>query len=130
MAVGITWDNPEQTTIRLNFEGIWTWHDFSEGLNHIFWLMDSVCHAVNIIIDIRNSTPPCEVASLRNLKQSTRTPPTNVGCFVLIGNITFSNLVCFAFRRIYEMGDTFFVADSMERARTILAKRQRQASTN
>jgi hypothetical protein len=47
---------------------------------------------------------------------------------VLIGNITFSNLVCFVFRRIYQMGDIFFVADSLERARSILAKRHSQAS--
>jgi hypothetical protein len=128
MSVNITWDNTSETTIHYDLEGLWTWSDFCVGLDEIFMMMHSVGHHVDIIIDIRNSTPPCEVASLRYLKHALMAPPANTGLFVLIGNITFSNLVCFAFRRIYEMGDTFFVADSMERARAILSKHRRPAN--
>lgn len=54
MPVIVEWDNDEQTVIRTEVVGTWTWMDYHDGTRQVFKMMDAVEHDVIGIINTRD----------------------------------------------------------------------------
>lgn len=53
MAILVTWDNPDQTTLLWTIDGGWTWDESREAIAKAEAMMDSVTHSqVNSIVDM------------------------------------------------------------------------------
>lgn len=52
MGINVVWDNDEQTIIRYEFNGRWTWNDLFAALDKVQEMSTSVEHRVDAIIDL------------------------------------------------------------------------------
>jgi len=53
LAIHVTWDNPDQTTLLWTVEGRWTWDESREAIAKAEAMMDSVAHErVDSIVDM------------------------------------------------------------------------------
>ncbi len=55
MSISVQWDNPEQTIVRWDFDGEWTWEMFRKAQYASNQLILSVRHRVDIIGDVTRS---------------------------------------------------------------------------
>ncbi len=58
MGVFVKWDNPEQTVIRNDFEGAWTWDEFEHAMAESRQLMLGVSHQVDVIVNMKPGEMP------------------------------------------------------------------------
>lgn len=58
MPITVSWDNPPKTIIRCEFDAIWTWEDVFAINRKIESMMDTVDHAVHMIIIMHGKTFP------------------------------------------------------------------------
>jgi hypothetical protein len=58
MGTHVTWDNSDQTVIRIDFEGAWTWDDFVGAMAEARQLMLGVSHQVDLIVNMKPGTMP------------------------------------------------------------------------
>jgi hypothetical protein len=54
MPVQVVWDDAQQTIIRTEVKGIWTWEEYHEGTQQVFAMMAEVDHDVVGIINTRD----------------------------------------------------------------------------
>ena len=58
MSIDLDWDNPSKTIITCEFDTEWTWNDVFEMNREIEKMMDSVSHAVHVVIIMRSNKFP------------------------------------------------------------------------
>lgn len=57
MSIFVTWDDDEQTAIRMAYEHYWNWRDHFLALDAVNALLASVDHPVDLILDLQESMP-------------------------------------------------------------------------
>ncbi len=57
MNIRLEWDNPEQTILRQVFVGKWNWTQLNESLEEIIKHLDAADVPIDIIADLRQSSP-------------------------------------------------------------------------
>jgi len=55
MSINVTWANPDQTIIQLEFRRGWKWDDLYAAIQQADDMITSVPHPVHMIIDIREA---------------------------------------------------------------------------
>lgn len=90
MAILTTWDNREQTVIRMEFETQWTVADLETAALATDTLMTSVTHQVDILIDIEGAQLPKDFLNIAKTLLANPEPRPNEGNRVVVGA---SNLV-------------------------------------
>ncbi len=124
MGIRVIWDNEEKTIIRYVYEGRWDRDDFAVAYGQAKTMMDSVDHAVGVIIDVQQShlIPSGIISRSRHL---VTTPSSNEGANVIVGANAFIRSLVDTFGKLWRhntLGQrriTF--ATTLDEARAILS---------
>src|SRR5574341_205893 len=86
MPTEIAWDNPEQTLIRIDFNGSWTWADYDRAFDDAHALAREVDHRVDILANALKADPPRDYNALPHIRRVWDTRPPNLGIWVVVMN--------------------------------------------
>jgi hypothetical protein len=124
MPITVTWDNPEQTIIRLTFEGRWTWDEHRATANHISDLLRDVNAPVDLIVDFHSCHVPDN--AIRYTESGTAFfwhPQARLT--VLVGVQGFIRTLLMLFIQTYpQWAHQFLFAGTIEHAYEVLARQQ------
>lgn len=69
MPVEFAWDNDEKTIVRVVAVMPWNWNDFHKAMRRASFLLDTVHHDVDLLIDLRQSSrlPAGALGHIRSL---------------------------------------------------------------
>jgi hypothetical protein len=83
MGFSITWDNAEQTILRVTYDGHWDLEDFRSSNSQAYEMIKSVARPVNVILDMRLSSgmPSGFSSAIRDVN---RGMPLNTGQIILV----------------------------------------------
>lgn len=125
MPVNIEWDNDDQTIVRMEMVGHWTWDEAYAGAERGYAMLQSVEYEVGVIIDFSRSAglPPNALPNARRMIQR-RHPRT--GLTVFVGANTLFMALWNVFAKVYTLfaqkQNSIFAATVAE-ARRILEQR-------
>ena len=54
--ITVEWDNKQQSVIRYDFKGLWTWEEFENAVERSFTMTEAVGHTVHAIIHFNGGT--------------------------------------------------------------------------
>jgi len=123
MGIRTSWDSEAKTTLRIVYEGSWTWEDFHKAHEEGNNLIKSVSHRVDVIIDISNSRLMPSGALSRG-KHITDAKPANQGMTAVVGANCFIQSLYDLFRKVYRKDFNLFYAPSLEEARARLLEQR------
>ncbi len=105
MAVNVVWEDEQKEVLLLVFDAPWTLRDFQNAVRLSYEMMDTVDHAVNVIIDLRKGKefPSNFITSLR---RAVREPHPHNGLMALVGVNSFIRAFFDVFRRLYPVKST------------------------
>lgn len=85
MPVDFAWDDDDQTIVRVVPVMPWNWNDFHKAMRRASFLLDTVQHEVDLIIDLRQSVklPAGAFGHIRSLGAAIH--PNNPDRAVIIG---------------------------------------------
>jgi hypothetical protein len=83
MGFSTTWDNTEQTILRVSYDGLWDLRDFRSSTSQAYEMIRSVAHPVNVILDLSLSSgmPYRFSSAIRDVNQDM---PQNTGQIILV----------------------------------------------
>lgn len=84
MPTRIGWGNPEQTLIRIDFEGAWTWADYDNAFEEAHRLAREVQHTVYFLANALKAEPLRDYSALPHIRRVWETRPPNLGCWVVV----------------------------------------------
>jgi hypothetical protein len=126
MPVHVQWDNPENTILRYDVEGHWTWEEFLEAFQKARIMAASTQHTIHAIVH------PADNKSLGYLPSGTlsqviqlyRNAPSNFGLTAIISDSDFFNIFNRISRQLYpRIADRYLFVASLEEARSLLLNR-------
>lgn len=100
MAVRVRWDDARQRVIRYDFEGMWTWDEFSEANAAALDLFASADGTVHVIADL-TASQALPRGVLEVIKRVADSAPANHGVTVYVGEREILQAFARAFERIY-----------------------------
>ena len=122
MGITVTWDNAMNTVLRWEFNGWWSWYDFSVTQKQSNDMMASVPHTVHAISDMSNTRfiPP---NALIEFGRAVKDVPENKGIIVLVNCSFLLETMAKTYMRINQQEDIFIMtARSMKDARDLLSQ--------
>lgn len=120
MNVTVSWDNPEKTIIRYDFEPTWTWPEFYQAVANAFAMTRSVGHTVDSISNFKPNAalPP---NALFQFRRAMIGAPKNRGLTVIVGTSPYIRKMVGMFSQFnHSLGKRLVLADSLEDARSLL----------
>ena len=124
MPITVTWDNPEQTIIRLTFEGRWTWDEHRATANQISDLLRDVNAPVDLIVDFQSTHVPDNAIRYTEAGIAFFWHP-QTRMTVLVGVQGFIRTLLMLFIQTYpQRAQQFFFAGTVEHAYDVLARQQ------
>jgi hypothetical protein len=120
MSIKVSWDNADQTVIRYDFEGPWTWADFRIAAEEAFAMTRSVEHTVDTISNFLPGVllPPNAMFQFRQIMEDA---PKNRGINVIVGSSAFIRTMVMMFSSINrQLAKRLIVVDKIEQARAVL----------
>ena len=88
MPIRVYWVDTEQTILRYDFEGRWTWDEFYPAYYEAIAMENAVSHRVDIILDMRTSHM-IPANALLHMKNFSEKQPPNVGLSVFVTSNAF-----------------------------------------
>jgi hypothetical protein len=127
MGVKVVWDNDEQTILRVEFAGLWTWDDFCVVANHGLDLIQQADHRIGLIACYHQGDTMLPTGLFRRdcrgrcLKKNLDVLLQAVVAVAVVGRSPGVEMMIASFCRIYQQirPDVFEVA-SIEDAHTLL----------
>lgn len=83
MSVSAWWDNDEQTIVRYDFEGHWTWEEFYPVYEQAIAMERGVPHRVDVILNMLKSQN-IPISILTHARSIARKQPGNLGISVIV----------------------------------------------
>lgn len=125
----ILWHDPEQTILRTEYSGAWTWDDFHAAVETAVEMMKSVPHRVDLIVAPQpNSVMPHSSAD-PHLKRAIQMLPPNFGIQVIVTQNAWSRAMASIFTKLFSGGSfkgrLYFVANVEEADKLIHRDRVR-----
>lgn len=128
--IEMSWDDTDETTLRLNFAYPYSWEDYEMATQYMNWL--TMQRGVRID-SISTSAPGVGIPPgnpMAHYRKSATSMPNNVGLLVLVmpmGKYGFAKLVYASVMRVLGMGDKLRMAGSIKEARQMIeTARQRE----
>jgi hypothetical protein len=122
MTVQASWDDEDQTIIRTEFSGAWTWDEAHAAVDEVNAMMASVEHIVHTIIDMRGSSriPPL---AFREVRAMLSKRSSSAGATVIVGAnfMTASLWKTIAQTYGWLVNSSYTFADTVEEARAYIA---------
>ena len=127
MGVQVCWDNPEQTILRYDFEGQWTWDEFHTAAGEAFAMTTSVPHVVDTISYFHKGTL-LPANALYHFRQVMVNAPPNRGLNAIVGGTNLVRTTVYLFMKIYViLARRLLLCGSLEDARSVLTRRRSAA---
>ena len=122
MTVQASWDNEDQTIIRTNFVGAWTWGEAHEAADTMNAMMASVDHTVNLIVDVTHSSrvPQFALKEIRAMLLK-RSPNADLTVIVGANSVAASLWTTIAQTYGWLFHNSYTFVDTLEEARAHLA---------
>jgi hypothetical protein len=123
MPVESVFANAECTLVEVRIRGQWTWEELVAGVQQLVFLIKSVPHPVDVIADLRGSTPP-EMNFLNRLPEIGKFYAENQRLTVVVG-LPPGILVAVAqlYSRVYR---PLHLVQTMEQAHRLIADHDHQ----
>ena len=126
MPIEIVWDNDQNTTLRYDVSGKWTWDELWAARDKVFALMDSAAASrVDAIIHFKDgmNLPSDAMAQLKQLREN---PHAKAGLTVMIGANMFMRTLFGTFTKVYNSTTghsvDFLYAKTLPEARELIAQ--------
>lgn len=137
MAIQVKWDDEDSSIIRYDLEGLWTWDDYCAAVDRTMKLIQGVKRPVGVIANFHADTM-VPLGTARPTGTSELCPPTkfpampdNMDMIVVTGGNLFVEALVSAFCRFYSRVEKqFFVASSVDEARSIIHTHRPQPRPN
>jgi hypothetical protein len=124
-SIGVVWDNPEQTAVRIDFERGWTWPAYDFAVDDADRLIESAANEVDVIFNLLQGPQMPVDYVVSHLRRMLRQLPDNTGHLVVVGGDTTARaLMSVFYRTIVGAGPGVVFVSSLEEARAWLARRQ------
>ncbi len=121
----ILWHDPEQTIIRTEYSGAWTWDDFHVAVETAVDMMKSVPDRVDLIVAPQpNSVMPHTTAD-PHLKRAIQMLPPNFGIQVIVTRNAWSRAMASIFTKLFSNGaykGRLYFAASVEEAEKLIQR--------
>lgn len=120
MSIEVYWEDEEQTIVRYDFKGHWTWDEFYPVLEKALEMERAKPYRVDVILDMRkNEVVPANV--LTHLKSIADHQPDNIGISVFVSENRFLLSLFSVGTRFYSrIGHYFRVVSSIEEAHQMI----------
>ncbi len=126
MPIQVAWDNDEQTVIRYDFQGSWSWSDYSQAVEEADRMMLSVDHTVDAIANLQHSRG-LPTGAIHHVRRTITKAPPQLGVIVIAHPSLFVQAMTTAFNRVYpHLGERILLADTLDEARALIARRRRK----
>ncbi len=122
MTITVEWDDAEQTILRNDYSGSWTWEEYIEAGRQNNALIAAMPHRVDIIANMREGTMPRGGSAIAISTRVIRSAPPNRGIIVVVINPLLKALVSVFKKLDNNLGSITFAADSMDEARRVVAR--------
>src|SRR4051812_44332754 len=86
-----TWDDSEKTVIRMYIGDYWDWDDLNTAIDDISAMMHEVCHQVDVITVMRQTSALPEGNAMYNIRMCITRLPLNAGVHVMVGGNILTN---------------------------------------
>jgi hypothetical protein len=127
MPVTTQWDNPEQTVIRMDFVGRWTWDEFFAANSQLMRLFASVPHIVDILVDNTQNQLLLPEGTMARARKVFGDAPPNRGFMVIVGANALVRMFFPLYQKIYGeqtgMPEIIFMA-ALDEARAYIYQRR------
>ena len=129
MSIHVTWDDPEQTAIRLTFSPQWTWRELDNGFSRANAWIEAAGHPVDLIFDARETVMMPDSALTHIRDALSRIHPHTRMIVVVVGpsaQITrFGRTLVNFLQRFFWLHHPIIYTPTLEEARAILQGRAR-----
>ena len=124
MGVSVSWDNPDQTIIRFEFDGEWNWDELYAASDQATEMLDNSEHTVDFIMDIRRAKKiPNDLMSHAERLASGKHPRR--GLMVVVGANKLLRTLSGGIRKLFpEATQNVILAADMEEAYMKIYERQ------
>ncbi len=122
MSITVTWANEQKTAFNWQFQGQWTWLEYSEAMKQSNAMSDEVSHRIDVIVDLRQSGMiPSNALSYVRFERAEH--PEKMGRIAVVGaSIFVKTLIDILSRLNQNFQSRFRVVKTMEEAQQILAR--------
>lgn len=126
MAIGVIWDNDEQTIIQYSVEPDWTWDELFAAKEQANALMDTVSHKLGVILCMpSDGAIPLDV--LANTRNGLRHKHPNTVVIVVVSDRPFVRTMIETIRTLPPLADHGLeTASTLDEARAIVRERLNQ----
>ena len=122
MPITVQWDDPDETIMRNEFSGKWSWEEFFEANRQASVMMAAKDHSCDIIANMRPGTMESAGPALHNARQVMLAYPPNFGLLVVVINPLLGMLTNVFKRFDSNLGSRVVSVATLEQAREMIAK--------
>jgi hypothetical protein len=125
MPIQVYWEDPEQTIVRYDFEGSWTWDEMYAAFYEGVAMETSITHRVDVILNLQHSGRiPGNI--LLHTKNFSEKQPPNVGfCIFVTTNLFLISLFNTAIKFYAKIAFYFRLTKTIEEAHVLIAAGRR-----
>jgi hypothetical protein len=130
MPMHVYWSDPEQTIIRCDSEGSWTWEDYHAAVDEIVLMMKSVPHRVDMINFVKENSSRPKGSSQPHFQRALKMFPSNLAMHVLVTKNALARAMVALWRSVRgnKLGDAIYLVATVDDAYAIIAEnRAKQA---
>lgn len=131
MPLTVTWDDPEQTIVRVWGHDAWTWEDWHRALDEMISMVRSTARRVDFIYGSAPGTRVPRVQSMEHYQRALRQLPDNAGIHMIVSDKAFARTIMAIFFRT--QGETlrsqFQLAPTLDAARARIHQQRLETHT-
>ncbi len=129
MGITILWDNEAKTTLRLDFEGQWSWAQYDKAITEASATIKSAERGVDVIHNLLEGSRMPLGYFLPHFQSALKLMETNLGSIVIVGGSHSMRILLAMFIETFTaLGGKVTFTNSLAEARTILAEQRQKVS--
>ena len=121
--IEVTWDEGDNTIMRAQMIGNWTWEDYVVASDKMLELARTVTYRVDLITDLLQSGPVPRGSASVHILRSREQKPSNFGVTVLVGADIFLKSLLQVFDQVYKKRvPASLLVNTVEEAHAVIAR--------
>ncbi len=130
MPVRVYWEDTDQTIVRYDFEGRWTWDELFPAYYQAIAMENAMPHRVDVILDMRKSQM-IPANALLHMKNFSEKQPPNVGLSIFVtSNAFIISLYNTAIKFYAKIAFYFRLVKTLDEAHAMIADARRMLVEN
>jgi len=122
MPITVQWDDTDETIMRNEFSGKWTWEEFFDANRQASTMIAAKNYRCDIIANMRPGTMESAGPALYNARQVMREYPPNFGLLVVVTNPLLGMLTNVFKRFDTDLGSRVVSVATLDQARELIAR--------